>query len=58
MPDVGSVHTDKILSNVSEMYRNAQFVGLEMMPVVPVKKESDIYYKYNSKADRFRVPNN
>jgi len=58
MPDVGSVHTDAILSNVSEMYRNAQFVGLEMLPVVAVKKESDNYYKYNSKADRFRVPNN
>ena len=58
MPDVGSVHTDAILSNVSEMYRNAKYVGLEMLPVVSVKKESDKYYKYNSKADRFRVPNN
>jgi len=58
MPDVANVHTDKILSNISEMYRNAAFVGLEMLPVVKVKKESDKYYKYNSKADRFRVPNN
>ncbi len=42
MPDVGSVHTDAILSNVSEMYRNAQYVGLEMLPVVAVKKEAII----------------
>ncbi|MBA7498298.1 hypothetical protein ES704_01033 [subsurface metagenome] len=26
------------------------------MPIVPVKKKSDIYYIYDSKADRFRVP--
>lgn len=58
MPDVSNVHTDAILSNISEMYRNAEYVGLQMMPVVSVKKESDKYYKYNSKADRFRVPNN
>lgn len=56
MPEVNNVHTDAILSNISVMYRNAQFVGLQMLPVVPVKKESDKYYIYNSKADRFRIP--
>lgn len=56
MPDVSNVHTDAILSNISQKFSNAAFVGLQMLPVVQVKKESDKYYKYNSKADRFRVP--
>ena len=56
MPDVANVHTDAILSNISQKFSNAAFVGLQMLPVVQVKKESDKYYKYNSKADRFRVP--
>jgi len=56
MPEPENVHTDKILTNISIMYRNAAYVGTEIMPIVPVKKKSDIYYIYNSKADRFRIP--
>ena len=56
MPELANVHTDAILSNISEKYSNAAFVGLQLLPVVPVKKESDKYYKYDSKADRFRIP--
>ena len=56
MPEVENVHVDAILSNISIQYRNAAYVGSLLMPVVPVKKRSDIYYKYDSKADRFRIP--
>ena len=56
MPELANVHTDAILSNISQKYSNAAYVGLQLLPVVPVKKESDKYYKYNSKADRFRIP--
>lgn len=56
MPELSNVHTDAILTNISEQYRNAKFIGTQLMPVVPVKKESDYYYKYNSKATRFRIP--
>ena len=56
MPDVENVHKDQILTNISIMYRNAAYVGTELMPIVPVKKKSDIYYVYDSKADRFRIP--
>jgi len=56
MPELNNVHTDAILSNISIQYKNAAYVGLQLMPVVPVKKESDLYYIYNSKADRFRIP--
>ncbi|RXG64276.1 hypothetical protein ES695_13325, partial [Candidatus Atribacteria bacterium 1244-E10-H5-B2] len=56
MPEPENVHIDKVLTNVSVMYRNAAYVGTQIMPIVPVKKKSDIYYIYDSKADRFRVP--
>jgi len=56
MPEPNNVHVDAILSNISIKYSNAAYVGLQLMPVVPVKKESDKYYIYNSKADRFRIP--
>ena len=56
MPELENVHTDAILSNISVQYRNAALVGLQLMPIVGVKKESDIYYIYDSKADRFRIP--
>jgi len=56
MPELQNVHKDTILTNISVMYRNAAYVGTEIMPIVPVKKKSDIYYIYTSKADRFRIP--
>ena len=56
MPELENVHTDAILTNISIMYRNAAYVGTQLMPIVPVKKRSDIYYIYDSKADRFRIP--
>lgn len=57
MPEPENVHVDAILTNISIKYSNAAYVGLKMIPVVQVKKKSDIYYIYNSKADRFRIPN-
>jgi len=56
MPEPENVHIDQILTNISIQYRNAAYVGTQIMPVVPVKKRSDIYYVYDSKADRFRIP--
>jgi len=56
MPEPENVHIDQVLTNISIMYRNAAYVGTQIMPIVPVKKKSDIYYIYDSKADRFRIP--
>ena len=56
MPGVENVHTDKILTNISIQYRNAAFVGTQLMPIVSVKKKSDVYYIYDSKGTRFRIP--
>jgi hypothetical protein len=57
MPEPNNVHVNAVLSNISIKYSNAAYVGSKIMPVVQVKKKSDIYYKYDSKADRFRIPN-
>jgi len=56
MPEPKNVHVDKILTNISIKYSNEAYVGLQIVPVVPVKKKSDIYFIYDSKADRFRIP--
>jgi len=56
MPEISEVHVDQILTNISVQYKNAAFVADQILPVVPVKKESDKYYVY-TKKDRFTVPN-
>ena len=45
-PDITDVHVDSILSGVSVKYTNEAYIADQVMPVVPVKKESDKYYKY------------
>jgi len=45
-PTKGDVHTDAVLSGVSVMYVNDELIADIVMPVVPVKKESDLYYIY------------
>lgn len=45
-PDVDDVHTDSVLSGVSVMYVNDAMIADLVMPVIPVKKESDLYYTY------------
>lgn len=51
----GAVHNDSTLSNVSIQYRNEEFIGTRLMPVVTVSKLSDKYYLY-SKRDRLAAP--
>jgi hypothetical protein len=53
MPDVSMVHVDQALTNVSVAYKNAQFVGDQVFPVVPVSKQSNKYFIYSK--DRFRI---
>ncbi len=50
------VHTDKVMSNFSVMYRNDEFVGLNAMPEVLTNGEiAGEYYVYN-KSDRLAYP--
>jgi hypothetical protein len=51
----GTVHNDATLSNVSIQYANEAFIGESLLPVVPVGKESDIYFIY-PRGERMQVP--
>lgn len=45
-PDVKDVHQDAVLTGISIRYTNDAMIADQVLPVVPVKKESDIYYTY------------
>lgn len=54
-PHKGQVHVDRPLTNISTAYlqSEASFVAGRAFPVVPVAKQSDLYFKY-SKDDFYR----
>lgn len=52
----GAVHHDSTLSSLSVQYKNEEYIGLELMPVAPVAKLSDYFYKYD-KRSRLAAPN-
>jgi len=45
-PLVNDVHNNAVLTGVSVRYANDELIADSVMPVVPVKKESDFYYTY------------
>lgn len=49
------IHIDGPLSNIIVAYRPAQSIVDKIFPMVPVAKESDLYYKFEQ-ADLWRVP--
>lgn len=51
----GAVHVDAILTNMSVMYANDEYIGERLMPAIPVTKRSGKYFIYN-KRDRFAYP--
>lgn len=54
-PTQTTVHVDAILTNISVAYmqNHANFVAGQVFPIVPVTKQSNVYYKY-TKNDWFR----
>lgn len=52
MPTVGEVHVDSVLSNISIAWQNDEMIADKVLPVVKVKKETDIYFKYDKEAFR------
>lgn len=54
-PTQSAVHTDAILTNISVAYMQQQdhFIAGKVFPVVPVQKQTDLYYIY-TKNDWFR----
>lgn len=56
MPEPRELHIDRQLTNLSLQYRNEEMIWREVMPVVPVGKRSDKYYKY-AKENAYRKEN-
>jgi hypothetical protein len=53
MPLKNQLHVDQLLSNVSIKYKNDMYIASEMLPEVPVKKDSDLYRVFDRD---FRLP--
>ena len=55
MPTKQQAHIDKALTNISVAYMQeaTNFVADKVFPVIPVRKQSDVYFIYN-KGDFFR----
>lgn len=47
MPQIGDVHVNQPLTNFALQFRNRAFVAEEVFPIVPVLKESDVYYTFS-----------
>lgn len=54
MPEVSQVHIDAALTNLSVAYRNNDFIAELIAPRVPVRKQSDRYYIYDSEREAMR----
>lgn len=46
MPSRGTIHVSQPLSNVAVGYKNALHIWNQVMPLVPVDKESDLFYTF------------
>ena len=55
MQDAQQVHIDAALSNLSRAYKNNAFIAELVAKVMPVGKESGIYFTYGREA--FKIPN-
>ena len=60
MPQLGDVHVNTPLTNFALQLRNRAFVADELFPIVPVVKESDLYYTFSREelrdVDTLRAP--
>jgi hypothetical protein len=52
---IGQLHNDATLTNLSIAYKNEEYIGTKLMPVVSVPKLSDAWITY-SKRDRLSGP--
>jgi hypothetical protein len=55
MPEAQQVHIDAALTNLSVAYRNNDFIAELIAPQVPVRKQSDRYYIYDSDREAMRL---
>ncbi len=52
MPSLNQLHVDEALTQISVAYRNQAFVAEEVMPVVPVMKKNDVFFKFSKQHFR------
>jgi hypothetical protein len=48
MPLVKNIHIDQALTNISRKVKNTSLIADQIWPIVPVKKDSDEYFVYDS----------
>jgi len=55
MPNMSNAHIDRALTNISVAYMQdaSAFIADKVFPIIPVKRQSDVYYTYN-KGDFMR----
>ncbi len=53
MPLKSQLHVNQLLSNVSVQYKNGEYIADKVFPIVPVKKDTDLYRVYDR---NFKVP--
>jgi hypothetical protein len=46
----GISHVDATIANMSVQYRNEEYIGLRLMPVIPVANKSGTYFVYDKRA--------
>ena len=46
MPSPSQLHINAALSNISIQFRNSQYIGTAVAPIVSVAKLSDVFFKY------------
>jgi hypothetical protein len=52
MPSLNQLHVDEALTQISVAYRNQAFVAEEVMPVVPVMKKNDVFFRFSKQHFR------
>ena len=53
--DRGTIHVDKVLTNIAVKYMNEEFIADKILPVVSVKKKTNLYTIFGS--EHFRLQN-
>ncbi len=53
MPLKNQLHVNQLLSNVSVQYKNQEYLWDKIFPIIPVKKDSDLYRVYDR---NYRIP--
>lgn len=54
MPDYSTVHTDSALSNFAVRYDTQNYIADRVFPPIGVRKQSDIFYKFDIKRESLR----